>query len=226
MNQARTKWWRSLNWPNRISILRLMLVAPFVVLVMNQNKAGWSWARHAALGVFVVMALSDAADGILARTLDQRTRLGAILDPLADKALVFFAVILLSMPEFAVRGHRIDNWLVVCVVGKDLWVVIGFVVLYLVTDRFRSHATVFGKAATFGACILVPLVLLGPDFETLHPRLGERLVLGGEIVVAVLCVLAVISYTRVGLIFVHEQGKPLDGGPGTRTHGGDHGPDS
>ncbi|MFW6132765.1 MAG: CDP-alcohol phosphatidyltransferase family protein [Planctomycetota bacterium] len=225
MNRARTTWWRSLNWPNRISILRLMLIAPFVVLVMNQNEPVWPWARHAALGVFILMAVSDALDGILARKLHARTRLGAILDPLADKAVVFFAVILLSMPPFAVPDHRIDNWLVVCVIGKDLWVVVGFLVIYLVTDRFRSQATVFGKAATVGMCLLIPLVLLSPELDALWAGLGRKLMLAAEIVVAVLCVLAAVSYTRLGLIFVHEQGKPLDNHDGDDTPGAEDGPD-
>ena len=96
--------WGSLSWPNRMSILRLLLVAPFVVLLMNQNQPGWAFARYVAVGIFVVMALSDWIDGILARKLNAMTRLGAILDPLADKMLIICAAVLLSLPESAVRS--------------------------------------------------------------------------------------------------------------------------
>jgi len=194
-----------------MSILRLLLVAPFVVLVTNQNKPDWQgWARHAALGVFIIMALTDVADGLLARKLNSRTRLGAILDPLADKALLILAVILLSMREFQVSGHRLDNWVVVCAVGKDLWVIAGFLVIYLVTDRFLVRPTFSGKAATFSMCILVPLVLIAPDLDSLADGLGYYAVLTVEAAVSLLCVLAAISYTRLGLAFVAERQKPLE----------------
>ena len=93
-----------LTWPNRISILRLLLVAPLIVLLLNQYR--WDFARHAALGVFAIMAISDFVDGQLARRLHMQTRLGAILDPLADKVLIMSSVILLSLEPTAVPGAR------------------------------------------------------------------------------------------------------------------------
>ena len=98
MSPQTARPWGSLNWPNRISILRLLLVAPFVELLLNINDPSWrSWARYAALAIFVVMAVSDFLDGMLARKLNIRTRLGALLDPLADKVLIICSVVLLSM---------------------------------------------------------------------------------------------------------------------------------
>ena len=141
-----------------------------------------------------------------------------------SKALIFFSVVLLAMRRFAVPGYQIDNWVVVAVVGKDLWIVAGFLVLYLVTDRFRSHATLFGKAATVGLCVLIPAVLLGPELDALLDGLGTWLLLVLEALVTGLCVLAAVTYTRVGLRFAHEQGKPLDNAPSEP--GTDHGPDS
>jgi cardiolipin synthase len=205
-----TKPWGSLSWPNRISILRLLLVAPFVVLVMNQNKPDWFWARHAALGVFAVMAVSDFLDGLLARKLNSRTRLGAILDPLADKALLIFAVVLLSTPDFQVPGHRVENWVVVFAVGKELWIIAGFLVIYVVTDRFLARPTLTGKASTFAMCVMVPVVLLAPELDMLASKLGRYMMLGAELIVTLLCILAVISYTRLGLAFVVGRQKPLE----------------
>jgi len=202
--------WGSLNWPNRISIVRLLLVAPFVVLVMNQNEPDWPWARHAALGIFVVMAFSDMLDGLLARRLNMRTRLGAMLDPLADKALVIWSVVLLSLKESAVAGSRLHNWVVVAVVGKDLWVIVGFIVVYLVTDRLRVRPTIAGKAATVGQLTMVITVLAAPDFNRLWPKLGTYMAWTMEYVVVGLSILAVVSYTRLGLSFVAQHGKPLD----------------
>ena len=88
--------WSALTWPNRITMLRLVLVAPFVMALLFSRQYEPA-ARYTALGLFVVMAASDFVDGILARRLDQRTRLGAILDPLADKAMLICATVLLAL---------------------------------------------------------------------------------------------------------------------------------
>ena len=210
MSDGRSKLWHALSWPNRISILRLILIAPFVVLLLNQRQ--WPFARHAALGIFAVMAVSDFLDGLLARRLNAKTRLGAILDPLADKALIIWSVVLLAREASAVPGARLANWVVVAIVGKDLWVIAGFVVIYLVTDRFRIQPTLAGKAATFGQCVMMVCVLLAPDINALAPawRVGSWLALGTSWAVAGLSVLAVMAYTRLGLRFVTAEQKPLN----------------
>lgn len=200
--------WGSLNWPNRISILRLLLVAPFIWLLMNQGNLGW--ARHTAIGIFIVMALSDLLDGFLARRLNARTRLGAILDPLADKVLIICSVVLLSLPHSAVRGVELADWVVVVIVGKELWVIVGFIVIYLVTDRFRVHPTSAGKAATVGQLAMVGFVLAAPDFNRLVGRLGTYMAIVCQCGAAGLSAFAAITYTRLGLRFVAEGQKPLD----------------
>jgi len=210
MNRKAGKPWGSLNWPNRISLLRLGLVAPFIVLLMNQNQGDWPWARHAALGIFVVMAISDFLDGTLARKLNLRTRLGAILDPLADKALIISSVVLLSMEGSAVPGALLPNWVVVAIVGKDLWVMAGFLVVYLVTDRFRVRPTAAGKACTLGQLVMVAAVLAAPDINRLWAGVGTWIATAFYWAAAVLVVAAVVSYTRLGLIFVAEGQAPLD----------------
>jgi cardiolipin synthase len=206
--RRRIKLWPLLSWPNRISILRLLLVAPFVILLMNHPH--WAYGRYVALAIFVVMALSDLLDGLLARRLNARTRLGAILDPLADKALIICAVILLSLPDSAVAAARLPNYVVVAIVGKDLWVVGGFVVVYLVTDRFRVRPTALGKVCTVSQLAMVVAVLIAPDLNRLKADWGSALVLGMGWLAAGLSVLAVISYTRLGLSFVVREDKPLD----------------
>ena len=203
--------WRLLTWPNRISILRLILVAPFVLLLLNQESL--AWARLAALGIFVVMGVSDFLDGMLARRLGQQTRLGAILDPLVDKVMIVCAVILLRVHLPDAPNARLPLWLVVAVVGKDLWVVAGFVVVLLVTDRFRARPTWPGKVCTFGQVVLVGFTLLAPELNALtaiRSGLGDSVVLALSAIVTGLCVLAVISYTRAGLSFVITEGKSLE----------------
>lgn len=211
--------WGSLSWPNRISILRLLLVGPFVMLLMNQGD--WAYARYAAMGIFVVMAASDFLDGILARRLNQKTRLGAILDPLADKVLIVCSVVLLAIPNSAVPGFLLPNLVMVAIVGKDLWVILGFIVIYLVTDRLRVHPTLAGKATTFGQLVMVGLILISPDLNRLSGSLGSRLAFTVSWIVGGLCIAAIISYTRLGLRFVAQEQKPLEAPSGEVTQTND-----
>jgi cardiolipin synthase len=214
VNRTRRKIWKALSWPNRISLVRLLLVWPFVVLLLNQREL--SWARHLALAIFIVMAFSDLVDGLLARRLNAKSRLGAILDPLADKSLIISAVVVLSLPPTAADGLRLPNWVVVAVVGKDLWVIAGTIVVYLVTDRLHVQPTFAGKACTFGQFVLVGYTLLAPDLDRLLEGLGRWGILAAGWAVAILSVLAIISYTRLGLSFTMAEGKPLEEG-GNRT---------
>ncbi len=200
--------WRGLNWPNRISLIRLGLIVPFILLMLNHQD--WPPARPMALAVFLLVAVSDFVDGLLARRLGQQTRLGAVLDPLADKLLIICAVVLLAMDSAAIEGTQLPLFVVVAVVGKDLWVLIGFVVLYLVTDRFVVRPSVFGKASTFGQLVMVLAHLAAPDVNALAGGMGYALALALEWVVVGLSILAVISYTRMGLGVVVAEQKPLD----------------
>ena len=197
-------------------MLRLLLVVPFIVLLINHGDWGEP-ARHGALAIFLVMAVSDLLDGVLARRLSQRTRLGAILDPLADKVLIICSVVLLSLEGSAVPQARISNWVVVLIVGKDLWVIVGFIVIYLVTDRFRVHPTLAGKAATFAQVVMVGLVLLAPDVNRLWRRVGSHLAMAVSWIVAALSIAAMVSYTRLGLSFVAEGQKPLEASSGNQS---------
>lgn len=208
MDPDKAKQPRAMNWPNRISLARLLLVGPFVVLLLNQQP--WPWARHAALGIFVVMAVSDFVDGLLARRMGAMTRLGAILDPLADKVLVIFSVVLLSMDTVGAAGYHLPNWVTVAVVGKDLWVIAGTIVVYLVTDRLRVQPTPAGKASTLGQLLLVGYTLAAADIARFSPDAADWGVMAGSWAVAALSVIAIITYTRLGLAFVSKEGKWLE----------------
>ncbi len=209
MTSKDVKPWASLSWPNRITIGRLVLVAPFVWLLINQQKM--EAARYVALAIFVVMAISDMLDGLLARRLNAKTRLGAILDPMADKALVICAVVLLSMKSIAAAdAFVLPNFVVVFVVGKDIWVIAGFLVLYMVTDSFRVEPTRSGKLCTFGQLCMVGFTLIAPDLDRLGWEAGSRTAFAFSFIVAGLSVASVVSYTRLGLRIIATEQKPLD----------------
>jgi len=199
--------WRALNWPNRISLLRVLGVAPFMLLLLNQRA--WPAGRQVAMGIFVAMSLSDAADGYLARRRGQATQLGAFLDPLADKLLITCAALLLASSWACVPGARLPNWVVVAVVGKDLWVVTGFLVVFLVTGQVRIQPVRVGKLCTAVQLAMVAGVLASPEINALGHQAGTKLATGLGWAVLVLCVLSVAAYTRLGVAFLAEAGSPV-----------------
>jgi len=89
-----------LNWPNRITIGRIVLVVPFVICLLNLNNPEWTGWRYVALVLFSFMAVSDGLDGFLARRLREETPLGRFLDPVADKLLIACA------PDAAIFGEK------------------------------------------------------------------------------------------------------------------------
>ena len=197
-------------------MLRLVLVAPFVVALLHLRQYEPT-ARYIALGIFAVMAASDLADGILARRLNQHTRLGAILDPLADKVMIVCATVLLALPDSSVDGAMLPKWLVVAVIAKDLWATIGFIVAYVVTDRICDRPTRTGKISTTMQFTMVTIVLLSPEISRLAPNvrplnhaIGWWAMMASGVVVAALCTLSVMSYTRLGVRFMSLQAKPLE----------------
>src|SRR5947207_5152542 len=105
-----------LNLPNLISLGRLLLVPLAISLILDGNY----WA---AFWVFVVAGVSDALDGFIAKRFNRRTRLGALLDPLADKVLLVSVYVTLGV------AGQIWAWLVVLVVFRDVMIVGGFLLI-------------------------------------------------------------------------------------------------
>lgn len=188
-----------LNWPNRITIARIILVTPLVICLLNLNAAGPGW-RYLALGLFVVLALSDALDGLLARLLAQETPLGRFLDPVADKLLVACAMVILAVDSTAVPGFRLPSWIPVIAIGKDLLTVIGFGLIYATTGQFYIQPRIWGKACTLVQLIMIAACLLAPDWPA---GLGPLLTLTYWLASA-LAVIAVVDYLRIGNRFAAE----------------------
>jgi len=129
----------TLNWPNRMTVVRIALIAPFVVCLLSLGDPRWSdTARRAALGIFAVMAVTDGLDGFLARRLRCETPLGRFLDPIADKLLVLCAVVLLAHETTSVPDCILPGFVLVAAIGKDLLVVVGFCIVYIITSRPAS----------------------------------------------------------------------------------------
>jgi len=188
-----------LNWPNRITIARIVLVVPFVICLLNLNNGPVTW-RYVSLMLFAVMASSDALDGFLARRFHESTALGRFLDPVGDKLLVTSAMILLSVDATAVHGFRLPSWVPVIAIGKDVLTVIGFWLAYAATGRFFIQPRVLGKACTLVQSLMVGLTLSAPDW----PGAAGRIVPLFWWLASGLAVAALADYLRIGIRFVSE----------------------
>lgn len=194
-----------LGWPNRISLARVLCVAPFVICLLNLNQPGQTWLRWLAIGLFAVMALSDAVDGWLARRLKDESPLGAFLDPLADKLLITAAVIILSVRGVLddsdpanLRTLYLPNWVAVTTIGKDLVVCIGFGILRLTTGQIHIQPRRLGKWCTTVQLLLVLSMLLWPSLPEPLRRLPTAL----WIAATMFAVAAMLDYIRIGNRFL------------------------
>jgi cardiolipin synthase len=132
-----------LNVPNAITLVRLLLVPVFIALHAT-GEHGW------ALVCFIVAMASDSLDGALARLLHQQTKLGGILDPVADKLLVFTALVAL------VIARRLPFWVLAVVGARDLLMIIGAAVVRQKGLELPVAPTRIGKYSTFTlACLIV-----------------------------------------------------------------------
>ncbi|MFQ5495569.1 MAG: CDP-alcohol phosphatidyltransferase family protein [Phycisphaerae bacterium] len=182
-----------LNWPNRITVARIVLVAPLVICLLNLN-AGWVHWRHLTLGLVVVMAASDGLDGFLARRLGEETLLGRYLDPVADKLLITCAVVLLAIEATAVPGFLLPSWVPVIAIGKDLLTLIGFALIYATTGAFFVEPRALGKACTLVQLGMILFCLLAPDLPAVLQRAWPPIYW----LASGLAVVAVVDYIRVG----------------------------
>lgn len=133
--------------PNQLTFLRLGFLPFFIVLLFYQK---YSWA----LLILLLAALTDGMDGLLARSLNQKTALGAYLDPIADKLLLSSSFVVLALEG------RIPRWLTILVLGRDVLILTTAAVILVVTGYRRFPPTIYGKITTGTQILLVLVVLL------------------------------------------------------------------
>ncbi|HEV8631553.1 MAG TPA: CDP-alcohol phosphatidyltransferase family protein [Thermoanaerobaculia bacterium] len=147
--------------PNLLSLLRMGLTPLFVISVLNGQPA-------VALAVFVMAGVTDALDGFIARTYGQQSKLGAYLDPIADKLLLMSAYVALAIPGLH-RGAPIPVWVTVLVIARDLIIVIVALILYLALGRTRFPPSVLSKVNTAVQVMTAIVVLASGVWLALVP---------------------------------------------------------
>ncbi len=149
----------------KITLVRIMGIPVFVGLLVYYLSGlheghNLMQLRLAALGVFIVIAATDALDGYLARARNEVTRLGTVLDPLADKALILSALIILTRPTLPQLAPHIPIWFTTLVISRDVVLIIG----YFLVHHFIGHVEVrprwSGKIATALTLLAICWVLM------------------------------------------------------------------
>jgi len=155
-----SRWFASL--PNFITIGRLLLTPVAIVMVSEE-----SW--RAAFFIFVLAGVSDALDGWLAKTYSLQSELGAVLDPLADKALIVSVYVTL-----AIQGV-LPPWLAIMVVSRDLLIIGAVAVAWLVSRPFEVRPHPVSKATTLFQLVLARAALAIQVFRWRFPALEVAL---------------------------------------------------
>lgn len=136
--------------PMQLTVLRILLIPVFVLFAIYygasvEAKAPQEWLRWCAVGAFVLASVTDALDGAIARRLGQTSKLGALLDPIADKGLLLTAIITLSVSAW---HYALPLWFPVLVIARDAVIVLGCVVMRMAHDHLEVRPSWTGKTAT------------------------------------------------------------------------------
>lgn len=148
--------------PNFISFFRLLLIPVFVLFAVYYGRSVSDGApeeslRVAAIIVFIVASVSDFLDGYLARRWHQQSKLGTVLDPIADKGLLLTSIITLTLSNWT---YVFPLWFPVVVIARDVFIVVGYFVLKHFSHSLEVRPTLLGKAATAFQMIALAWVML------------------------------------------------------------------
>jgi len=172
--------------PNVISLLRILLIPIFIVMMLHRKTLE-------AFAVFLLAGLTDLLDGFTARLWHLKTRIGALLDPAADKLLMTASFIILTLPSIN-SPHIIPLWLTIVVISRDLVIVSSAFVLYKLRGQKTFRPSILGKASTVCQVMVVLLVLFFNSFQISSPYLSLLYLL-----TLVLTLLSGFHYSYIGI---------------------------
>ncbi len=189
------------NLANGLTALRFLLAPVFLVLYIEGD-------RVRALAAFAAAA-TDVLDGLVARALRQHTRLGAFLDPIADKFLAACALFALA------ASRQLPLWLPLLVVGRDLFQLLGAAVLRTLHHAIPVAPTRIGKYATFSLAATVVLALAG-EFGAIPPAWAASFLAALGLLAAECLAVSFAQYFLFFLRAARESAQPGAAAPGRR----------
>jgi CDP-diacylglycerol--glycerol-3-phosphate 3-phosphatidyltransferase len=160
---------------NKITLIRIFMIPLFVLMAVYYGRSvargePQEWQRYTAIALFVLAAASDGIDGYIARRYNQRSQLGVILDPIADKGLLITAIITLSVSNW---HYELPAWFPVLVIARDVIVLTGAMVLQFLNGKVKVRPSWTGKTATALQMVALSLVLLQLNFFSTTVRVGS-----------------------------------------------------
>jgi cardiolipin synthase len=176
----------SFSIPNILTIIRMLLTPLFVILLLRDMFP-------MALLVFAAAGISDGLDGFIARYFNQRTALGAYLDPMADKLLLVSSFVALAVLNV------IPAWVAVVVITRDVIIVLGIATLTLTEKKYEVRPSSVSKCTTTAQIITVMLFLFDPTRVKLAVLHGPLLW-----ITAILTILSGLHYIYIGMRFLQE----------------------
>ena len=183
-----------LNLPNILTLARILITPLFIICLIKEAYA-------TALLIFTLAGVTDGLDGLLARLMDQRTTIGAFLDPIADKLLLVSAFVTL-----AVQGI-IPAWLTVVVISRDVLIIVGIAILEVSRVDYQIQPSMVSKCTTVAQLATIFLLLL-----SIHTTALEHALLPVYWLTTALSVASGLHYVYLGVKIMPATEN--DGGPG------------
>ena len=142
-----------MNLANKISIARIILIPFFIAAIVYSRM-------KIALFFFALAVISDGVDGFIARALKQKTELGKMLDPVADKLLLVSAYICLAMVNNIPAHLKMPPYVPIIVISRDAIIVLGSIIVHIITGDLKVAPSALGKITTFFQMITIAAVLM------------------------------------------------------------------
>lgn len=152
-----------MNFANKVSIFRVISIPFFLAAVLYYTPQR-DILRFIALGIFLLAVLSDFIDGYIARIKKQKTKFGSIVDPLADKLLLITSFIAIYSKNNLFPGMVFPLWVVLTVISRDVIILLGAVIIYILKQDLNVVPSNFGKFTTFFQMVTVVSFLLRFNF--------------------------------------------------------------
>ena len=147
-----------LTLANRLTILRILMTPVIVVLLMYRQMG-------AALALFLLAGVTDGLDGLVARSWKQKTALGIVLDPLADKLMVTSTVITLTILK------ELPRWFTIILVSRDVFLIGGSMILYMFLRKLNAPPSWLGKFTTAFQLVTVLCAMVDNFLPVIKPAL-------------------------------------------------------
>ena len=142
-----------MNWANRLTICRIILVPVFITAVLYHRL-------NLAFIVFILATITDGLDGYIARTRKEKTKFGAIMDPIADKMLIGSAFISFSLVSGLPDHLKMPVYVPIIVVSRDVIILLWALIMYLLAGNIEVRPSIIGKVTTFCQMLTIICVLL------------------------------------------------------------------